>query len=276
MTSHPPLPDPGPNPNISDTPPWRLFAVLGSGFAVLLLMLWFGLGALAGVVAQRLPDTMEARLGSLFAVERMQSPRTEHLAAQRHLQGIVDRMVEHLPSRDLEHRVVVIDDEQVNAAALPGGWILVFAGLLDTVQSENEIAMVLGHELAHHAHRDHLEGLGRRLVVGAALNALFGGTVGLEQLGQLGAEGLSLRMSRDDEREADALGLDLLHAIYGHVGGATDFFEQLLALDSDPALGWLRTHPLSAERIERIERMAEERGYRFSATTALPDFAGSR
>lgn len=268
--------DPGPNPNISDTPPWRLFAVLGAGFVVVVLVLWFVLGAIAGAVAQRVPDAMEARLGNLVAADRMQSDRPEHLAARDHLQSIVDRMSEHLPERAIRYRVVVIESEQINAAAVPGGWILVFSGLLEAVDSENEIAMVMGHELAHHVHRDHLEHFGRRLVVGVALNAILGGTAGLEQIGNLGVEGLSRQMGRDDERAADALGLDLLNAVYGHVGGATDFFARLLEYDASPALSWMQTHPLSAERVERLQELAAERRYRTDTTLPLPDFGTHR
>lgn len=114
--------------------------------------------------------------------------------------------------------------------------------------------------------------MGRQLVVGAALNAILGGTSGLEGLGNLGVEGLSRQMGRDDEREADALALDLLHATYGHVGGATAFFERMVEADVDGSLAWVSTHPLSAERIERIVAMAQERGYRFGETQPLPRF----
>ena len=264
--------DPGPNPNISDHPPWRLFAVLGAGFVGVVLVLWFVLGAIGGFVARQLPDSLEQKLGSVLAVERMQATRPELVAARGHLQGIVDRMSEQLPERELPYRVVVIDDPTVNAAAVPGGWILVFRGLLDSVESENELAMILGHELAHHVHRDHLEHMGRRLVVGAALNAVLGGTTGLEGLGQAGIQGLSLKMSRDDEREADALGLELLQATYGHVGGSTDFFERMIRSDSSEALAWLQTHPLSAERVQRLRDLAAERGYPVAGPRPLPDF----
>ena len=187
-----------------------------------------------------------------------------------HLQQIVDTMATSLPPRELSYRVIVIDEATVNAAAVPGGAILVFRGLLDGATSENEVAMILGHELAHHHHRDHLERMGRQLVVGAVLNAILGGTTGLEGLGNLGIEGLSRQMGRDDEREADALALDLLHATYGHVGGATAFFERMVDHDVDGSLAWVSTHPLSAERIERIAQMAEERGYRFGGNAAAP------
>ena len=264
--------DPGPNPNISSTPPWRAFLVLGAGFLVVLALVWFGLGAVAGAVAKRLPDGFEARLAALTPVEALQSDRPEDRAARDHLQGIVDAMAAQLPTRDFEYRVIVVDDDLVNAAAIPGGSILVFRGLLDAVESENELAMVLGHELAHHVHRDPLERLGRSLVVAVALDAILGGNRGLRALGELSVEGAGLRMSRGDEREADELGLELLVGTYGHAGGSTDFFSRLAGAEGDATVDWLRTHPLSRDRVDRIARTAAERGYRFDPVEALPRF----
>jgi predicted Zn-dependent protease len=264
--------DPGPNPNISSTPPWRAFLVLGGGFLVVLAIVWFALGAMAGAVAKRVPDAFESRLAALTPLEALQSDRPEDRAARDHLQGIVDAMAATLPARDFEYRVVVVDDDLVNAMAIPGGSILVFRGLLDAVESENELAMVLGHELAHHVHRDPLERLGRSLVVAVALDAILGGNSGLRMVGDLSVEGLGLRMSRDDEREADELGLDLLVGLYGHAGGSTDFFSRLAGNEGDTTVDWLRTHPLSRDRVARIERNAAERGYRFGLVEALPRF----
>lgn len=264
--------DPGPNPNISSTPPWRAFLVLGAGFLVVLALVWFGLGAVAGAVAKRLPDGFESRLAALTPLEALQSDRAEDLVARDHLQDIVDVMAATLPPRDFEYRVIVIDDDLINAAAIPGGSILVFRGLLDAVESENELAMVLGHELAHHVHRDPLERLGRSLVVAVALDAILGGNSGLRMVGDLSVEGFSLRMSREDERQADELGLELLVEVYGHAGGSTDFFTRLADREGDATVDWMRTHPFSRDRVARIERTAAERGYRFGPVEELPRF----
>ena len=264
--------DPGPNPNIANDPPWRLVAILGGGFIAVILAAWFVLGWIGGSLAKQVPDGVEQRLGEFIPVEQMQGQSPELLAARDHLQGIVDVMATELPPRELPYRVIVVEDPTVNAAAVPGGAILVFRGLLDGATSENEVAMILGHEIAHHHHRDLLERLGRQLVVAAVLSSIFGDGGGLEQLGGLGVEGLSRKMGRDDEREADELALDLLDAVYGHVGGSTAFFERMLEDDVDGLMKWASTHPLSAERIDRIIEIAGERGYRFGETQPLPSF----
>jgi predicted Zn-dependent protease len=259
--------DPGPNPNISTTPSVRLFVVLGASAFAIVLVAWLILGALVGVVARRLPDGFEGRLGSMFAVEALQSD--DWLSARAQLQRIVDDMATQLPSREFPYRVVVVDDPAANAAAVPGGAILVYSGLLEQAESENEVAMVLGHELAHHAHRDHLEGLGRRLVLAAVVNAVFGGNTGLNVLGEAGAQGLALKMSRDDERAADRLGLVLVHGRYGHVGGVLDFFRRAGDLPGGRAATWFTTHPLSSDRIERLNEAIQTLDYPVGETTPL-------
>mgnify|MGYP001828061418 CR=1 FL=1 len=259
--------DPGPNPNISTTPPLRIFVVLASAALVIVLVAWIVLGALVGVVARSVPDEFEARLGALFMLDAMQDP--EWTAARQDLQAMVDDLASQLPERDFRYRVIVHDNPVPNAFAAPGGTIIVHSGLLTFAESENELAMVLGHELAHHVHRDHLEGMGRGLVLAVILNAVLGGNSGLDQLTGAGAQGLALKMSRDDERDADRLGLLLLDGRYGHVGGAMDFFQRIGDQPGGRAATWLSTHPLSSDRIERIRKEIESNHYAVREVTPL-------
>lgn len=251
--------DPGPNRNISSVPPLRLFLVLGAGAVVVVLVAWLLLGALVGVAARHVPDGFESRLGRLIDVESLQDEAW--VDAQRELQGIVDALAAPLPPRDFPYRVVVLDAAEPNAFATPGGGIVVHSGLLRFAGSENEVAMVLAHELAHQVHRDHLESMGRGLVLAVVLNAVFGGNSGLERLTGAGAQGLALKMSRDDEREADRLALLLLDDYYGHVGGAEDFFVRIGDRAGGRPATWLGTHPLSSERVQRLRAEITRNGY---------------
>ena len=259
--------DPGPNRNISSTPPLRLFVILGGAALLLAFVAWLILGALVGVVARSMPDSLEARLGNLLMLEAMQDE--QWIPARDDLQLIVDDLGSQLPERDFRYRVYVHDHPIPNAFAAPGGGIVVHSGLLEFAESENEVAMVLAHELAHHAHRDHLEGIGRSLVLAVILNAVFGGNSGLDQLTGAGAQGLTLKMSRDDEREADRLGLLLLDGRYGHVGGALDFFERAGDQPGGTPASWLSTHPLSSDRIERLRKEIDANHYAVDATRPL-------
>ena len=259
--------DPGPNRNVSSVPPLRLFLVLGGAALVIVFVAWLVLGALVGVAARRVPDSFEARLGRLIGVEALQDDAWRE--ARDDLQLLVDDLAGQLPPRDFGYRVVVHEDPVPNAFATPGGMIVVHSGLLRFAESENEVTMVLAHELAHHVHRDHLEGMGRGLVLAVILNAVLGGNSGLDQITGAGAQGLALKMSRDDERDADRLALLLLAGHYGHVGGAMDFFVRIGDQPGGRAATWLGTHPLSSDRVDRILEEIDRNNYPVEATRPL-------
>jgi predicted Zn-dependent protease len=154
--------------------------------------------------------------------------------------------------------------------AFPGGLVAVTSGLLDQVESENELAFVLGHEIGHFRNRDHLRGIGRGMAFALVMGVLglggHGGAANLASLsGQLAARGFD----RDQEADADRFGLELVEQEYGHVAGALDFFERLP--DPEASMGkeivqYLATHPLSEDRIEALHALSLERGWSESGT----------
>lgn len=259
--------DPGPNPNISSQPPLRLFAILVAAALAVAFLAWLILGSLVSVAARQMPDEVEARIGALMPLDALQDE--DWIPAQLELQAMVEDLAGPLPQRSFAYRVVIVEESTPNAFAIPGGGIVVHSGLLREAGSENEVAMVLAHELAHHAHRDHLEGMGRGLVLGLIMNTIFGGDFGLDQLTGAGARGLALKMSRDDERDADRLALLLLDGRYGHVGGATDFFVRMGDQPGGRAASWLTTHPLSSDRVRRVHEEIDGHGYAVAPLSPL-------
>ncbi len=157
--------------------------------------------------------------------------------------------------------VNLIGSQQVNAFCMPGGKIAFFTGILDTLKlGDDEIAMVMGHEMAH-ALREHArERLAKTTGTSAALR-IGASLLGLGDWGDLaargGAQALALKFSRDDEREADLVGLELaaragydprasisLWTKMGQVGNARG---------TPGALSFLSTHPTGPDRIKRLE-----------------------
>lgn len=159
----------------------------------------------------------------------------------------------------------VLDTEGVNAFALPGGYVYVTRGLLAHLDSEAQLAVVLGHEVAHvaarHSSRDALKtGLVTLGVRGAgALGEEVGGVGGvLAELGGMSAALLVLRHSRDDERESDALGVEYAaRAGYDAAEGAA-FFAALrrMRLREGSFPSFLSTHPDPGRREETVRALA--------------------
>ncbi len=168
----------------------------------------------------------------------------------------------------------VIDDPVVNAFALPGGYIYITRGILAHFNSESEMAAVLGHEIGHVTARHGASQMSKQMVaqLGLGVGAVLAPEAA-EQFGELAsiASGLLfLKFGRDDERQADDLGLR-----YSVAGGfdprpMTDVFRTLgrvgRASGGEQVPSWLSTHPAPENREERI---------RASIAAMRRDFSGS-
>jgi predicted Zn-dependent protease len=194
-------------------------------------------------------------------------------SAQDTLNQMLARLEAHLPpeQRDKrDYRVLYLPNSTVNAIALPGDAIAIYAGLVEQAKSENELMMVLGHELGHFAHRDHLRGLGRSLLIQIAIATFLGDTSGIQSAAVSGVEAVSQsRFSQSQEREADKFGLTLLQNTYGHVAGATDFFARM-SQQKGSDLAFLSTHPAPGQRVKELKRLIKERGYAVKERSPLP------
>ena len=162
-------------------------------------------------------------------------------------------------------RVHFVHDPMVNALATLGGHVYVFRGLTDRLESENALAMVLAHEIAHVRFRDPARALGGGLLAGLVMTAVFGDTAGWgeEAIGGSGRL-IQLRHGRDAERRADRAALAAVAAEYGHVDGAAGLFQALMSVtggreDDTPA--FLLTHPMTRARIAAVQSLARAEGW---------------
>jgi len=175
---------------------------------------------------------------------------------------VAGRMVEELREPDLpfDLRVGLVDLDEPNAVALPGGRILVCRGLLRLAPSPDALAGVLAHEIAHVEERHGLQHILRSIgLIQFAANAVGGGIDGLETaetIVEFSSGLLILKHSRDHEREADRVALSKLHRTGRSARGLMEFLELCRAENGDlpESMGWIRTHPLGTERIESLER----------------------
>lgn len=198
--------------------------------------------------------------------------RVEATARAKEIAQLLNRLSSHWQGHPYDFRVGIWDEESSNAFALPGGAILVTSGLINEAESENELAFVLGHELGHFHHRDHLRALGRSILFNLVLNVI--GKGGGEAISLLGTTRLltERHFSRDQERAADRFGLELLYKEYGHVAGGTDFLKKLALRDNTRRSfsEFTETHPVSEERIDHLQGFAFEKGWVLEGDLRLP------
>jgi predicted Zn-dependent protease len=154
--------------------------------------------------------------------------------------------------------VNLIGSKQINAFCMPGGKIAFYSGILETLKmTDDEVAMVMGHEIAH-ALREHArERMGKQAATNIGANVLSS-VLGLGSAGNavLGASAnlLTLKFSRDDETDADTVGLELAaRAGYDPRAGVT-LWRKMQAANKGAPPQWLSTHPASDTRIKEIEK----------------------
>jgi predicted Zn-dependent protease len=166
---------------------------------------------------------------------------------------MTQRMTAQISDSPYKFEVTVVKSDVINAFALPGGYVVVFTGLIKKAESGEEVAGVLSHELNHVLQRHGLERIVKSLGLMAVAAIVFGNQQGLVgMMKQLGVELFTLKFGREQETEADLKGLQLLQRAKIDPAGMITFFERLSAKD-EGRMEWLSTHPMSAARAERLK-----------------------
>ncbi|TGD80401.1 peptidase M48 [Hymenobacter wooponensis] len=218
--------------------------------------------ALGQKVAQETDSTYRAK-GQLL--EKSSNARAYTLLNQ-----IVTRV---LNSGQLQYRnefpwdvQIIKDDQTQNAFATPGGHIYVYSGLIKFLDSEDQLAGVLGHEIAHADRRHTSRQLQQQYGISLLLSVLLGENPG--QLAEI-ATGLGqLKFSRDFEREADEYSVVYLNGTnYYACDGAAGFFIKAEAQGQSATPEFLSTHPNPGSRIQDIQTKADQLGCRSRNTS---------
>lgn len=213
-------------------------------------------------------------------------------ALEEYVQSVGMRVarVSHRPN--LNYRYRVLNSSVPNAFALPGGFIVINRGLLVHLSSEAELAAVLGHETGHVTAKHSLAGYQRALAANLLLTGVSvaaGGKTGVMEISSVTTSLLENGFSRDQEREADWLGIDyMVRAGYNPEGAVRlqEYFYRQLEGGKNPMFveGLFRTHPFSKERLDNARARIGERypdtvrnpNYTFNETVFLQKTASIR
>jgi predicted Zn-dependent protease len=224
---------------------------------VLYVLMGFAIDSTASSVSTEFEQFIGSKIAETFPQER------KYARDEQCLQKILNRLLSLDSTLPQEMTVRVVSGKDANALAIPGNLIVVFAPLIKQAESENELVMILAHELGHFVHRDHLRSLGRGLIGAVIATFVFGEDSPPTQIFVKGLEAKQFHASRSQEHAADLVGITLLHAYYGHVAGAVDFFKRMSANERYSFLDTLfQTHPTSFDRIAALERITRSREYR--------------
>jgi Zn-dependent protease with chaperone function len=231
-----------------------VWSLVGGVILATVLGLWFGADLLVELAVSRIPVEWEHKLGESAYREFLTHQEVmKDGPAVTALGEMTQRLTEQIPNNPYKFEVTVVKSDVVNAFALPGGYVVVFTGLMKKAESGEEVAGVLSHELNHVLQRHGLERIVKSLGLLTVVAIVLGDQQGLVgMMKQLGVELLTLKFGREQETEADLTGLQLLQRAKIDPSGMIRFFERLSEKDQG-RMEWLSTHPMSTARAERLK-----------------------
>lgn len=198
-----------------------------------------------------------------WAQMRQQTRTWSNAAAQRRLETVGRRIVQAAGRGNQRWEFVLFDSDQKNAFVLPGGQVGFYRGLYEISTRDDYIATVLGHEVGHVTGRHAAERYSREVATQTGLQ-VAGTQLGPNAMAALGLGaqvGLSLPFSRDQESEADILGLNYMRQAGYDVRQAIPFWQLMASGGGSRPPEFLSTHPDPANRIERIRGYINAQGW---------------
>ncbi|NND68538.1 MAG: M48 family metalloprotease, partial [Halioglobus sp.] len=217
----------------------------------------------------------EHQLGRAWlSVFRSRAPTVDDPLLFDYLENLIYTLVTHSQLEDRRIELVVVENPTINAFAVPGGVVGVHNGLLLWAQTEDELATVLAHEIAHLSQRHFSRGVEFQqrqqpltlaaMLASFVLLATAGGDAGMAALSatQAAAQQSALRYSRGNEQEADRIGMQTLVAAGMDPHAAPAMFERMLKSTrysgGKNVPEFLRSHPLSENRIADTRNRARQ------------------
>lgn len=216
------------------------------------------------VPAQTLEHAATEQYAELLAQARAQGALAGMQDARLlKLHEVARRLIPFAPrwnerARDWRWEVNLIRSREVNAFCMPGGKIAFYSGILDRLKlSDDEIAMVMGHEMAHALRKHARERVAKTQATNIGIN-LGAQLLGLGDLGRmaahLGGQLLTLKFSRSDESEADLVGLELAARAGYDPRAAVSLWRKMGEVSGAGGVGFLSTHPTGPDRIASLQK----------------------
>jgi Zn-dependent protease with chaperone function len=241
-------------------PRWTVAAIVG-GVALFVVMMFAGSGWLADSVARNTPIDRERNLTEEFlASEDGLEIRAAALPDDSPSVQLVRRIGRDLLQAQanpagFEYQFMVVQSDEINAFAMPGGLVVVFTGLLKIMKSPEQLAAVIAHEIQHVEHRHGLRGHYRSIGTAALVGMIFG--VAQDMGTSITAALINLKHSRNFEVEADIEGAKLL----ARVGVSPKVMVEMLDKLGQHESGWspniINSHPSGEKRSHKVAAMPE-------------------
>lgn len=214
------------------------------------------------VSAEEIEQAARQQYAVLIAKERQKGTLNRNPAQVERVREIANRIIPQVvnfrpDARSWAWEINVLTSPEVNAWCMPGGKMAVYTGLMEKLQiTDDELAAVMGHEIAH-ALREHARERASEQMVAGSLISVGGALLGLGELGQRGAEYaymglLGLPNSRRHETEADRIGIELAARAGYDPRAAITLWQKMGQLGGSEPLKFLSTHPSQSDRLSDL------------------------
>lgn len=255
-------PPPDHNVNVSHEHPLKEFAQLVIAVTTIAVFAVLTLSFFAGSIAKKIPFAYEQSLVDInFDNADTDSQHTWIKEQTKNITPLIE-----LPT-EIQLYPHYSDDNTINAFATLGGNIMMYQGLINQLESDDEVIAVLAHEAAHIKYRHPIVAAGKGVTIAVFLSFTVGasGSVAGEWLLGSAANLTLLNFSRDQEHEADRLAARVLAERFGHIKGLKKLFERFDKLEQNSLQGtipqFLRSHPDSIARWEHVKAYALDNGW---------------
>lgn len=222
---------------------------------------------MSGLVSeQALQQEATKQYAAMMGQARAQGALDSNSAQTKRVRAITQRLIAQVgvfrpDASQWDWEVHVINDDDVNAWCMPGGKMAVYAGLINTLKpSDDELAAVIGHEMAHALREHSREQVSQQMATGIGLSVLSAVT-GIPGAGDLGNEltkvMFTLPNSRTHETEADRIGVELAARAGYDPRAAVTLWQKMGALSGERPPEFLSTHPSPSSRIGDLQTASE-------------------
>jgi len=257
----------------------------------LLVLLWAC--ADADTESWLIDENQEIQMGAEFHQQLLAEmpPYTKDQRVTRYVESLGRELATHTTRPNLPWTFTVVESDEINAFAVMGGYVYVTTGLLKAASSGAEVATVLAHELGHVAARHGVRQMEVFLVEQSLVDLLFQSGSTRQLVSQALQTVSVLTFSKDQEREADSLGVEFAAKALWNPWGIVDFFSYLQQIEGGGSDGGFlsdigelfSTHPPTAERISNVEQQLgtlrigrDATGYRWATVSEDADFAAMK
>lgn len=208
-------------------------------------------------------ESQDLEIGKKYApeIEKQMGGRIPDEALQNYVNTVGQKVAKVSHRRTWDYNFIALNDDMVNAFALPGGYIFITKGMLKQLNTEGQLASVLGHEVAHVVARDTAVMMSREIGIEILLSAVTSEATSAtaRTVADLTRQIIGLRFSRADEKDADMAGMDYMVRAGYNPNGMVETMQMLQNQQKTRTIEFFSTHPSPANRVAYLKARIESR-----------------